>query len=82
MHDVWRDLGLMQHRVENMSSMWQEIAMIRARLVPGKHGMVALMIALKEAEIKTEAISVHMHQRQTETKDLDDKGRIWFMWDV
>ena len=32
------------------------------RVVPGKHGMSALMLALKEAEIKAETISVHMHQ--------------------
>ena len=44
------------------------------RVVPGKHGMSALMLSLKEAEIKSEAIPVHMHHKQTATKQLKDKG--------
>ena len=33
-----------------------------ARTVPGKHGITALIITVKEVEIKAEAIPVHMHQ--------------------
>ena len=47
--------------------------MRRARVVNRKHGMADLMLALNEAEIKAEDITVHMHQRQTETKHLKDK---------
>ena len=36
--------------------------MIRVRMVPGKHGMVILVIALKEVEIKAGDIPVHMYQ--------------------
>ena len=42
--------------------------MRRSIVVPVKHGMAALMIALKEVEIKAEAIPVHMHPRQTAKK--------------
>ena len=47
--------------------------MIRARLMPGKHDMVALILALNEAEIKAEAIPVHMNQGQPSTQQLKDK---------
>ena len=40
----------------------------------GKHGMAALMIALKEAEINSEAIPVHMHQDEAETQQLKYKN--------
>ena len=36
-----------------------------AVVVPGKYGMTALMLALKEAETNAEAIPVHIHQGQT-----------------
>ena len=39
--------------------------MIRARVFPGKYCMTALMFALKEAEINSEAVPVHMHQGHT-----------------
>ena len=48
--------------------------MRRARVVPGKHGMAALMLSQKEAEIKAEAIPVHMHQGHTETQQLKDNN--------
>ena len=35
--------------------------------------MYAIILALKEAEIKAEAIPVHMHQVNTETQQLKDK---------
>ena len=38
--------------------------------------MSALMLAINDAEIKEEAIPLHMHHRQTETKQLKDKGDI------
>ena len=55
-----------QLRVEQLSSLRKELAMRWARVVPGKHCMAALVIALNEAEIKAEAILVHMHQVHTE----------------
>ena len=36
--------------------------MRQARVLPIKHGMSTLMLELKEAEIKAEAILIHMHQ--------------------
>ena len=39
-----------------------------AIVVPGKLGMSALMLALKEAKLKAEAIPVHIHQVHTETQ--------------
>ena len=47
-----------------------------AILVTGKHGMSVLMLALKEAEIKVEDIPVHMHHKQTATKQMKYKGEI------
>ena len=41
--------------------------MRQANMVPGKHGMESLMLALKEAVIKAETILVHMYQVQTAT---------------
>ena len=38
--------------------------------------MVALMLALKEAKIKAEAIPVHMNQVKTATKQIKDNGEI------
>ena len=36
--------------------------MRRARVMPGKHGMAALIMAIKEGEINAEDIPAHMHQ--------------------
>ena len=47
-----RALGLRQIRLEQLSIMKNKVAMRRARLVPGKHVMSALVLALKESEIK------------------------------
>ena len=63
MHKVWKTLVLRKNIVEHMSILRHEVAMRQSRVVPGKHGMVALMLVLKEAEVKAEDISVHMHQR-------------------
>ena len=52
MHKVWRALGLKQQRVEHLSSLQQGVAMRWARVVPIKHGMAALTMALKEVEVK------------------------------
>ena len=54
--------------------MRHEIAMRRARVVPGKNGMVALMLTLQKSEIKAEAIPVHMHQWHIETQQLKDNN--------
>ena len=48
--------------------------MRRAIVVTGKHGIAALTIVLKEAEIKSEAIPVHMNQKNTEKQQLKDKN--------
>ena len=53
-----------------MSSVWYEVAMIQETLVPGKHDMVALMLALKEAEIKVGDIPLHMHHVHNATTKL------------
>ena len=47
--------------------------MIRAIVVPGKHDISSLMIALKEAEIKLGSIPVHVHQWHKETQQLKYK---------
>ena len=47
--------------------------MRRAKVVPGKHGMAALMLEQKKAEIKAEIIPVHMYQVHKSTKQLKDK---------
>ena len=52
MHEVWRALGLRGLRVEQLSSLKQEVAMRQVRVVPVKHDMSALILALKEADIK------------------------------
>ena len=54
--------------MEHISSLRQEIAVRRSIVVPVKHDISALMLALKEAEIKSEAIPVHMHQEHTESR--------------
>ena len=46
--------------------------MRHARVVPGKHGIISLILALKEAVIKSEAIPVHMYQWQTARQQLKD----------
>ena len=60
--------------MEQLSSLWQEVDMIQARVVPVKHDISSLMIALKEAEIKAEAIPVQMHKGHTETQHLRDNN--------
>ena len=62
--------------VKQLLSRRQEVAMRRARLVPGKHGISALMLALKEAEKKAEYIPVHMHQENKEKQQLKYKDKI------
>ena len=74
MHKLYRALVLRQLRVEQLSSLWQEVSMRRAIVVPGKYGMAALMMALKEAEIKAEGIPVHMHQVHKKTQQLKDRN--------
>ena len=51
MHKVWRALGLIQNRVKQLSIMGHKEAMRRARLVPVKHVMADIVLALKELEI-------------------------------
>ena len=49
MDTVCRDIGLSNNRVEQLSSLQHEVTMRRARVVPGKHGMTDLTLALKDA---------------------------------
>ena len=58
MQKLWKALGLRRIRVEQISGLRKEVAMRQARVVPGKHDMSSLMLALKEAEIKVEVIPV------------------------
>ena len=51
--------------MEQLSSMQKDVAIRRTIVVPGKHGMAALILALKEAEINSEAIPVHIHLGHT-----------------
>ena len=48
--------------------------MRRAIVVPGKHGMKELILSLKEADIKLEAIPVNMHHGHTESKQPKDNN--------
>ena len=50
-----------------MSILTNDAAMIRERVVLRKCGILALILALKEAKINPETIPVHMHQGQTST---------------
>ena len=59
-----------QLRVEQLSILIHEVYTRRARVVPRKHGMADLILALKEADIKSEAIPVHMHQVHIEKQQL------------
>ena len=48
--------------MKNLSNLRQDLDKSREIVVPGKHGMAALIIDLKDSGIKAEAIIVHMHQ--------------------
>ena len=47
MHEVWRSLGLSHNILEQLSTLRHEAAMRRARVLPGKNYMAALIQALK-----------------------------------
>ena len=70
MIEVWRALGLIQNRLEQLSSLRHELATRWEILMPGKYGMASLMLALNEAETRTEAIPVHMNQGHNVTKHM------------
>ena len=61
MQKLWRALGIRQQILEQLSILRHGVAMRRARVVPGKNSMADLMMALREAEIKTQAVPVHMN---------------------
>ena len=42
--------------------------------MPGKYGMKALILVLKEVEVKVESIPVHMYQVHNATKHMKYKG--------
>ena len=48
--------------MEQLSSLQEWVGMSWARVVPEKICMSALMLALREAEIKVEVIPVQMHK--------------------
>ena len=75
MHELLRALGLRQLILEHLSILSQEVAIRRSRVLPGKHGMSALMISLREAEVKAEDIPVYIHQGHTEKKQPKDKNK-------
>ena len=74
MHKVCKILGIWNHRVEHLSSFTQEVVMRRSRVFTGKHDMGALMLVLKDDDLKAEAIPVYMILCQTATKYLEGKG--------
>ena len=49
--------------------------MRRKIMAPVKYGMVALILELKEAQIKAEAIPLHMQRGNTETQHLKDNDK-------
>ena len=51
-HKVWRAFRLRHIILEQISILRQYVAMRRAIVVPGKHVISALILALKEAETK------------------------------
>ena len=59
-----------QLRVEQPSSLRQEIDTRRSRVVPGKHVMSDLIIQIKEAE----ALPLKLHKVNTETQQLKDNN--------
>ena len=44
------------------------VSLIWERVVPGKHAIEDRVLVLKESEVKSEAIPVHMHQGKKATK--------------
>ena len=84
MHEVWKALLLRHIRVEQLSSLRQDVGMIRAIVVPGKHVMASLMLALKEAEVKALTIPVHInhfHKEKQHPKVIMKHPQWWCMWD-
>ena len=57
-----------------MSRLKHNVAMRWEIIVPKKHGIEALMLALKYPELKAEAILVHMHQGLTAMKVQEEKN--------
>ena len=53
MDEVWKDLGIRQHKVEQLSILWYKVAMRQKRLVPGKHSMESLILEIMDAELKS-----------------------------
>ena len=43
--------------------------------MPEKHVVFSLMLALKNAEVKSEAVLVHMYQGSTAIKYHEEKGK-------
>ena len=74
MHEVFRALGIRKNRVEHLSILRHGVTMRREIVMPGKHGMVDLMLDLKEEEIREETIPVHRLQGHTTTKQIRDRG--------
>ncbi len=54
-HEVWRAIGLAQRRTEVMLQANVDHTRTRARTTPGKHGLAALLTAMRQAEIRAAA---------------------------
>ena len=52
MNEFWGYLGLRQHIVEHISSLQHKVSMRRSILVLEKYGTAALMLSLKDVEVK------------------------------
>ena len=47
MHEAWRDLGISQHRFEQLSSLWNKVDIRQVRVVPIEHDVAALVLVIK-----------------------------------
>ena len=53
MHKVWRAIGISYKIVEQLPSLFKDMDMIWARVVPVKNSILAIMLALKDAEVNS-----------------------------
>ena len=68
MKKLWRAVVLIHNRVEYLSRLMQEVAMIQTKVAPVKHDISDLILALKDSEVNMEAIPVHIHQSSPTTR--------------
>ena len=75
MYEVWMAIGMRKNILEQMSNLLHEVYMRQERVLTGKYGTEALIIALREAEIKAEPIQVQMYEGNTAKKSQKDKDK-------